>query len=351
MMKLTQTSPADTLDVRVIGVGGAGCSSLGRLATAGFAGTEMLGIDTGSGTEILSGIVKRLSIGNGFGSGGDPETAVDQFLSVQQDIVNFVSEADVVIILAGLGRGTGSGIAPVIAELAREAEALTFAAVNMPFEFEGRFRSQAALLAHARLTESADAVITMNNDELSKLSGGGSLNDAFQEADRQIANTVQAITTALEASSDRFSEVRASLHDAGASQLLSGAADGVHAGEIAVESAFSGSSEIIDEIASAVIHIEGGIGLSLGQVAEAVTAVRSRIGRGAEVHVSSERKISLGQSIRITLVLAGKRPETQPAKPFTPYVNSDDHGMIPSFSIFDTQEPIRKRGPMLLPTG
>lgn len=346
------TLPSNRINVRVVGVGGAGCASVKRLEfTAGD--LQVMAVDTGSAACSLNDFIFSLPLGNGFGSGGDSAAAVEQFSDARSTVQAFVDDADVVIILAGLGRGTGSGISPLVAEMARNSGALTIAAVNMPFEFEGRFRNQLAARAHAQLTRSTDAVITLNNDDLTNLGNvDGSLNGAFEQADRLVAETVRSITSALSASSSRFETVKKSLMNAGNTLVLSGLGDGLHAGRIAVTNAFADAPAQLAAGASGVIHVEGGIGLSLGQVAEAVTTLREQIGRHAEIHVSGERRIALGQGIRVTLLLGeGVRSVENPivTETATPITVADERELIPSISIFDTPDPVRKRGPMLLP--
>jgi cell division protein FtsZ len=352
MMQLSEIRTSNGVDVRVIGVGGAGCSTLSRLAEILNSDIRMLGIDTGSGTVDLPRRVQRLPMGNGYGSGGDIDSASTDFAEIQSDVEGFIFDADVVVVLAGLGRGTGSGLAPLIAGLAQSADALAIAAVNMPFEFEGRFRNQSAASAHAKLSESADAVITLDNEDLSILnSGATSMNGAFHQVGQSIARTVNAITTAVGGSTERFIAVRASLSAVGKAAGLSGTATGLHAGREAVIKAFAGTTDNIDVAKSAVIHIEGGIGLSLGQVAEAVAALRERIGSNAVIHVASERHAGLGQDIHAAIVVAGfgnAVPEVMPIPSLTTF---DRQNTIPSVSIFDTPAPLRTRGPELLPTG
>ena len=352
MLNISESHSMTSVDVRVIGVGGAGCSSLNRLLENASESMSMLGIDTGTAAQNLPSNVETLTMGNGFGSGGNPETAIEMFADAELSVSDFIGEADVVIILAGLGRGTGSALSPRIAELARRSGALTIAAVNLPFEFEGRFRNQSANKAHSELMSSADAVITMNNDELSKLSStGASLNGAFQEADRNISNAVHAITNALESSPVRNAAVQQSLSSAGESVVLSAVANGLHAGSTAVVAAFESSSRGYARARSAVLHVEGGIGLSLGQVAEAVAEIRERLGRRAEINVSSERRTGFGQDIKVTLVLAGIESYGDHAEAFTSTSKQESSNPITSSSIFDTVEPQRTRGPVLLPTG
>ena len=352
-MKLKELPRVATVEVKIIGIGGAGCSSLNRLAETVSSDVRMLGIDTGSATAHLSDGVKAMAIGDGFGSGGNPESAVELFGEYESRVVDFIDGADVVILLAGLGRGTGSGLAPEIARIARHSGALTIAAVNMPFEFEGRFRNQSAQRAHELLESSADAVMTMCNDDL--LAGGamgGSLNDAFVNADMNIAAAVHAVTLALESSPERSISVQDSLTNAGASAVVSGAATGLHAGSKAVAEALASTSTEFAGARSAVVHVEGGIGLSLGQVADAVAKVRDEIGLDAAVHVSSERLIGMGQEINATIVLSGIGTERRSEDVLTPIIPIQrEVAMAPVVSVFDTPAPRRTRGPVLLPTG
>jgi cell division protein FtsZ len=354
MMKLSELSAQKKLDVRVIGIGGAGCSSLRSVAESGFVESRqlsLLGIDTGSAVQTLNGLTETLSFGNGFGSGGDIDAAIDQFLTVRRTVERFVARADVVVILAGLGRGTGSAVSPLVAELAKSTGALTIAAVNMPFKFEGRFRKQSAKIAHARLEKSTDAVITTSNSELSKPGGASlSLNDAFREADKHTADTVQAIMVAFCSSADRFETIRSSFENAGKSLILAGSASGLHAGKSAVAGALDGIENESLDVKNAVIHVDGGIGLSLGQVAEAVTALRTSIDGRAEIHVSSERHVGLGQDIRVTLMLTGVDQVRDLTETMSPIGDLQLRDPIPSVSIFDSPHPVRTRGPVLLPT-
>ena len=357
MMKLASTNrptpSSNRLDVRVIGVGGAGCASVNRLQEIASGDLRVMAIDTGSAASNLGDSVAAVQLGNGFGSGGDSTVAAEQFRNAESTVQSFVREADVVIVLAGLGRGTGSGISPLVAEMARNSGALTIAAINLPFEFEGRFRNQSAARALDQLTRSTDAVITLNNDDLTSLGNAvGSLNGAFEQAERNVAEMVHSVTSTLSASSGRFEAVKKSLRGTGKTLVLSGSADGIHAGKAAVMNAFSNAASHLATVASAVIHVEGGIGLSLGQVAEAVTAFREQIGRRAQLHVSSERRLALGQGIKVTLLLGeGCRSvkNTTVSEVAPPLTVTEQRELIPSISIFDTPYPVRKRGPMLLP--
>ena len=350
-MLASEIRQSTAVDVRVVGVGGAGCASLMRLEQLLFGSASMLGIDTGTAADSLPPSMESLSIGSGFGSGGDPNQAITYFSEFEQSIQDFVRDADLLIILAGLGRGTGSGLAPEIARIGRESGALTVAAVNMPFEFEGRFRNQAARKAFDTLRVEADAVIAMNNDDLSSLSdSNSSLNGAFQLADEKIANAVKAITTGLETGDIRSSAVLDSLRHAGESVVLSAEAGGDNSAQDSVLTAFESTSTKFAQVSSAVIHVEGGIGLSLGHVAEAVSEVRNQIGRRAEIHVSSERLVGMGQDVRTSIVLTGIQRLGEPIADLDGL--KDDHAeeerkTLP-FSADVTA--VRTRGPVLVPS-
>ncbi|NQW20440.1 MAG: hypothetical protein HQ477_06915 [Chloroflexi bacterium] len=351
-MKLSEITEVKSAEVRVIGIGGAGCSTLNRLAESVSGRIRMLGIDTGSAIQGLYENIEVMSLGSGFGSGGSPEVAADQFLEVSDDVNNFINGADVVILLAGLGRGTGSGLSPKIAELARRLGVLTIAAVSMPFEFEGSFRDQFAIRAHDELKGFVNAIITMSNNDLAKLNTAGtSVNGAFQVADKNIADAVHVITTALESSPERFTSLKQTLSAAGETVVLSGQASDLHGGRTAVANAFDSTVKNIGGTDSIVIHVEGGIGLSLGQVAEAVTTVRERIGRNVVIHVTSQRLIGMGQDIKVTMILGGVVSGMEMSARITPIVHFHDLNRIPSASIFDSPTPRRTRGPILLPTG
>jgi len=354
MMKLAERSAPKKLDLRVIGIGGAGCSSLRSVAESAFLESRqlsLLGIDTGSAVKTLIGLTETLSFGNGFGSGGDTDAAIDQFLTVRGAVERFVAHADVVVILAGLGRGTGSAVSPLVAELAKSTGALTIAAVNMPFTFEGLFRNKLAKIAHDRLENSTDVVITTSNSELSKLRGASvSLNDAFRQADKHTADMVQAIMVALGSSTDRFETIRSSFEGAGKSLVLAGSASGLHAGKSAVTGALEGIENESLNVKNAVIHVDGGIGLSRGQVAEALTALRTSIAGRATIHVSSERHVALGQDIRVTFMLTGVDQVRDLTETMSPISDLQLYHPIPTVSIFDSPHPVRTRGPVLLPT-
>ena len=211
MMNTALVRPVERLDIRVIGVGGAGCSSLSRLLDVLPDNVRFLGIDTGSGASRVRHIADVIQPGRGLGSGGDPAAAIDCFDGYQSSVSNFLFGADVVVVVSGLGRGAGSGIAPLVAQIAKDSGALTIAAVSMPFAFEGRIRSRSASHALNRLQDASDSVIVMHNDDLLKSAsntGSSSVADAFKEADEKMLNSVRVVVTALEVPERRLGQLR-----------------------------------------------------------------------------------------------------------------------------------------------
>ncbi len=380
MMNLTLERPVSHLEVRVIGIGGAGCSSLRNLNEFLPGNTRFLGIDTGSGAAGVRDFADAIRIGDGFGSGGDAVAAAELFVDsyesneYREKVIRFVSGADVVIIVAGLGRGTGSGIAPLVAPIARESGALTLAAVHLPFEFEGRFRHKFAVQALEKLQNSVDSVIVAGNNDLlgpEMAPSSMSLAETFREADRRVSNSVKAVVSALNAPAGTSGWARQSLglRSSGKSVVLSASSPGLHGGKHAVDRAFEdmssgwvGESEL-DGVRSVVVHVEGGIGMSAGQVEEAVAAAKARTGDHVEVHVSTSRDVALGQQIRVTLILAGigsnldlcstadsrqTRQSISDGRSFDP-LGTPVYGTVP----VDLYPPVpfRRRGPALLPAG
>jgi len=320
-----------------------------------------MGIDTGTGVNGLPAPAVSVSFGDGFGSGGDPQIAAGHFEEIAERISTFVCGADVIVIVAGLGRGTGSGVSPLVAGIARQAGALTLAVVNVPFEFEGRSRLDCADSALAGLRASSDAVFAIGNSIAGgPARNGARLSDVFEETNRMFSNSINAVVTSLESCEGRVEEISGCLRNLRSSAIATGSSTGLHAGKSAVEIAFrglalSGSGPEPRQIESALVHVEGGIGMSAGQVAEVVTNVRARVGGRAIVNVSSTRELVMGGKVRVTLFLSASGSLADPMRAAdrqtAPEFVRVDRAGAASLSIFETPRPVRSRGPMLLPAG
>tara|TARA_B100000700_G_scaffold81702_2_gene91915 strand:+ start:51 stop:1106 length:1056 start_codon:yes stop_codon:yes gene_type:complete len=337
-------------NIKVIGVGGAGCASLARLEELMPRSASLMGIDTGCATENLSAAIASISFGTGFGSGGDPENARLQFDGVESLVREFISGADVLIILAGLGRGTGSGVSPELARLGREVGALTLAAVHMPFEFEGRFRNYSARLAANALRLESDAVISISNDDLSGIiRGGSSSHSAFNIADKTIVSAVNAIVAGFETDVAHATRVLDCLRQAGESVVLSAELTGKYSVENVVSKAFECSKAKFAEVESAMLHVEGGISLSHDQILEIVDQLRNRIGPWSNIHLTSKRLIGMGSDIQITIVLAGVQEMGDPVAELETFVNTDGNPDITQSDLSSNQRSTKQRVLELMP--
>ena len=347
---LNSVSAQQTLTLKVVGVGGAGCSSSERLAALLPNSVDVLNLDRDIKTEERIGNTQLLYLPLGGKKHSEIDHLHSQYFEMADRVRSFVKGADVILILAGLGRGMGSVVAPLVAETARESGALTISSVNMPFEFEGSIRIHAARKALKRLRNISDTVLVMKNDELCNPYGDRvPVREALEEAGRDMANIVQDVLNVVSASENSVKEVKRNLIGSDESSVVSAAATGLHAGRSAALQALADSSMIPKVTKSVLLHIQGGIGFSVGQAAEAFNVVRGVVGTDAEIKMSTQREIRYGLDVRVTAMLIGNDTEST-REPFE--INKfNDLSSKGSLLIFENPTPVRRRAPMLLPTG
>ena len=201
------------LDVKLVGVGSAGCATIVRLRDALPGTMDTLGIDNVSKIDAKPYGLDVMKIGGTFGTGGDAEKAAGMFLGKEEVVSRFVNGADVVVIAAGMGRGTGSGVAPLVADIANDSGAWTLAVVHMPFQFEGRRRQDSAEYALANLERVVDGALVIDNNDLIQ-SGDRTLISAFEHVQNATANCVKSVLSNLNGSRQRLSDLRESLRAA-----------------------------------------------------------------------------------------------------------------------------------------
>src|SRR6201997_2761131 len=194
-----QEEIAPKTKIRVFGVGGGGSNAVARMLNEGLTGVEFCVLNTDAQALEVSQVPSKLAIGskvtNGLGAGSDPTVGRQAALEDTDKIIDLLEGADMVFVTAGLGGGTGTGAAPVVASLARELGALTVAVVTKPFAFEGPKRRKQAEAGLAELASVADTVITIPNDQLLELAPKGtSFMDAFRIADDVLRQAVQGIS-------------------------------------------------------------------------------------------------------------------------------------------------------------
>ena len=307
--------------IKIIGVGGAGSNAVTRLAGNGLRGIEVTCVNTD--VQALESVhnAARLAIGwrttGGFGAGGDPEMGRRAAEEDRGRIEETVADADLVFVTAGMGGGTGSGAAPIVASLARKTGALTVGVISRPFGFEGQARARAGEDAVTAMAECVDTLLVVDNDRLLRaLEATVSLDDAFAAADDVLGRGVRAITDTVMTTgmiNVDFADVRAVMRNAGRAHMALGAGSGEKAGADATRQALE--SPLLDlkvtTATRALVNVAGGEDLTLAAVHESVDAVRRAIHREANIIVGVVTDPGLDGSVRVTLIATGLDPSTR----------------------------------------
>jgi len=269
--------------IKVIGVGGGGMNAVDRMIDAGVTGVDFVAMNTD--TQVLERSVakSKLQLGanltRGLGAGGNPEIGKASAEESRPEIRRLLEGADMIFIAAGLGGGTGTGAAPVIAEMAREMGALTVAVVTKPFEFEGPKRARVADVGVRELRDMVDTLIIIPNDRLiTVVEKKATLNEAFQVADNVVRQGVQGISDIITIPgmiNVDFADVKAIMVNQGTALMGIGRGSGeqkaVHAAEVACASPLLETT--IDGARGVLINITGGPDLTLAEVHEAADIV------------------------------------------------------------------------------
>ncbi len=269
--------------IKVIGVGGGGMNAVSRMIDAGVSGVDFVAMNTDIHVLELSNAKNKLQIGanltRGLGAGGNPEVGRESAEETRAEIRRLLEGADMVFIAAGMGGGTGTGAAPVIAEISRECGALTVAVVTKPFAFEGPRRARVAEAGVKELRDRVDTLITIPNDRLlSVVEKKTTLNDAFRVADDVLRQGVQGISDIITIPgmiNVDFADVKTIMENQGTALMGIGMASGEqkasHAAEMACASPLLETS--IDGARGVLINITGGPDLTLSEVYEAAEIV------------------------------------------------------------------------------
>lgn len=294
-------------NIKVIGVGGAGCNAVNRMAEEGIQGVELYLANTDKQVLDSSKVKNKIVLGHdttkGLGAGANPEIGKKAALESEHLIKEAVEDADMVFVAAGMGGGTGTGAAPVIAKIAKDSGALTVGIVTRPFRFEGTNRSRQAATGLAELKANVDSLIIVSNDRLLEVVGNIPLLDAFKEADKVLIQGVQTITDLIAVPAQvnlDFADVRSVMANKGTALIGIGLGKGddkaVEAANRAIESPLLECS--IGGAKTAIINVTGGTSMSLTDANEAVAIVEEH----AKLHSSSnELNVIFGVAINENL--------------------------------------------------
>jgi cell division protein FtsZ len=309
-------SPTNYLAViKVVGIGGGGVNAVNRMIDAGLRGVEFIAINTDAQALLMSDADVKLDIGRdltrGLGAGSDPEIGKQAAHDHRDEIVEVLKGADMVFVTAGEGGGTGTGGAPVVAQVAKELGALTIGVVTRPFTFEGRRRSVQAEEGIAGLKEEVDTLIIIPNDRLLQIADGDtSVVQAFGLADDVLLQGVQGITDLITTPgliNLDFADVRTVMKDAGSALMGIGKARGdsraLEAAKLAISSPLLEAS--IDGARGVLLMLAGGSDLGLFEVNEAADVITHAADTDANIIFGAVIDDSLGDEVKVTVIAAG----------------------------------------------
>jgi cell division protein FtsZ len=301
--------------IRVVGVGGAGTNAINRMLEAGIQGVEFIAINTDSQALAMCEADHKLRIGHnltkGLGGGSDPKVGRDAALAAYDEIKNMLKGSDMVFITAGEGGGTGTGAAPVVAEIARSQGALTIGVVSRPFSFEGKRRGIQALEGVRGLRQRADTVIVVPNDKLLEVADKGtSMIDALRLADDVLRQGVQGIcdlVTVPGLINLDLADVRTIMTGAGTAHMGVGHARGDQRAQKAAEMALNSSllETSIHGARGILLNISGGGDLSLYEINEVAEAVSAEASPDANIIFGAVVDESLADCLWVTVVATG----------------------------------------------
>jgi cell division protein FtsZ len=341
--------------IKVVGVGGGGTNAVNRMVDAGVGGVEFIAVNTDAQALLMTDADVKIHIGSkvtrGLGAGADPNVGLAAAQESRDELKEALKGADMIFVTAGEGGGTGTGGAPIVAELGRELEALTVGVVTKPFAFEGRTRLMQADQGIQNLRDRLDTLIVIENDRLLQVVEKRTpVTEAFRIADDILRQGVQGITDLITVPGIvnlDFADVRTIMRDAGSAMMGIGTASGENRAAEAARTAVSSPllEQSVDGATGILLNITGGSELGLFEVNEAAEVVTSAADANANVIFGAVIDESLGDEVRVTVIATGfgtaKRRRRVEAAPVQIAANgepqprrrepSDDDLEIPSF--------------------
>jgi cell division protein FtsZ len=301
--------------IKVVGIGGGGVNAVNRMIEEGLKGVEFIAINTDAQALLMSDADVKLDVGReltrGLGAGANPDVGAKAAEDHREEIEEVLKGADMVFVTAGEGGGTGTGGAPVVANVARSLGALTIGVVTRPFGFEGKRRASQAEMGIERLRSEVDTLIVIPNDRLLSISDRHvSVLDAFKAADQVLLSGVQGITDLITTPgliNLDFADVKSVMSGAGSALMGIGSSRGddraVAAAEMAISSPLLEAS--IDGAHGVLLSIQGGSDLGLFEINEAAQLVANSAATDANIIFGAVIDDALGDEVRVTVIAAG----------------------------------------------
>ena len=316
-------SQGDDAVIKVIGVGGGGGNAVEHMVREGIEGVHFIAINTDAQALRNSGAETTVQVGanitKGLGAGANPEIGREAALENRDEIRQMLEGCDMVFISAGMGGGTGTGAAPVVAEIAKELGILTVAVVTKPFNFEGKKRMSYALQGIEELSKHVDSLITIPNDKLLKVLGKGvSLLEAFKAANDVLLGAVQGIAELITRPgliNVDFADVRTVMREMGTAMMGTGHARGDDRAEDAAEKAIS--SPLLEDVDLAgargiLVNITAGMDVTMEEFEIVGNAVKGFASENATVVVGAVIDPNMEDELRVTVVATGIGNERKP---------------------------------------
>jgi cell division protein FtsZ len=345
--------------IKVVGVGGGGTNAVNRMVDAGLSGVEFIAVNTDAQSLAMCDADVKIHIGSkatrGLGAGADPAVGEAAAHESRDELKEALKGADMIFVTAGEGGGTGTGGAPIVAELGREIGSLTVGVVTRPFGFEGRVRAEQAQRGITSLRERVDTLIVIENDRLLQVVEKRTpILDAFRIADDVLRQGVQGITDLITVPglvNLDFADVRTIMSDAGSALMGIGSASGENRAAEAARTAVSSPllEESIEGATGVLLNITGGADMGLFEVNEAAEVVTGAADQQANVIFGAVIDEAMSDTIRVTVIATGfgaqrrrrstreqrstpePSPLTAPVPPARDFEVDDDALDVPSF--------------------
>jgi cell division protein FtsZ len=338
---------SQTAVIKVIGVGGGGGNAVSHMAKCGIEGVEFICVNTDAQALKHSQVKTSLQIGcnitKGLGAGANPEVGRQAAMEDRDRIIELIEGCDMLFITAGMGGGTGTGAAPVVAQVARELGILTVAVVTRPFVMEGNKRAAVAEAGMTELSRHVDSLITIPNQKLLQVLGGQTtLLEAFKRANEVLQGAVQGIAELITRPgliNVDFADVRTVMSETGLAMMGSGIGTGEHRAKVAAEMAVS--SPLLEDINLAgahgiLVNVTAGLDLSIGEFEEVGCTVKEFAAEDATVVVGTVIEPDMQGELRVTVVATGlnrSKPKVaapaQQQAPVVPPARRNDVKLVP----------------------
>ena len=340
--------------IKVIGVGGGGGNAVAHMVETGIEGVDFICANTDSqalkGSRVRTSLQIGCNITKGLGAGADPDIGRQAAMEDRDRIVEVIEGADMLFITAGMGGGTGTGAAPIVAQVAKELGILTVAVVTKPFQMEGRKRMLVAEHGIGELGKYVDSLITIPNEKLlSVLGGETTLLDAFRSANQVLQGAVQGIAELITRPgliNVDFADVRTVMSEMGMAMMGSGESSGVDRAREAAEAA--ASSPLLEDINLAgangiLVNVTAGMDLSIGEFQEVGNTVREYASDDATVVVGTVIDPEMTDRIRVTVVATGLGQQAENAESPMRIVRRPTAQTEPNYQTLDKPTVQRQR--------